>query len=145
MCYGFADRVIQGTVSAGLQAVAIGTVAGLVAIPVAKAALWGGKKVMQMANEQKENSWKSIALKIAAVALYTIGALATIIASAGIAIGTTVFLGGALGIVGGIVGGPYVGIAGAITGLFAGAVAAGGIIAMAWHTVIDAPTPEKEI
>lgn len=136
--------LFEKAVVTGLKAVAIGSVAGLIAIPVAKAALWGGKKVMQMANEQK-SPWKSIALKIAAIALYTIGTLATIVASAGIAIGTTVFLGGSLGIVGALAAGPYGAIPGTIIGLFTGAVAAGGIIAMAWNTVMDPSKPEKEI
>lgn len=130
--------------SGGLQATAIGTVAAVAVISVAKAALWGGKKVMQMANEQKESTWKTIALKIAAIALYTIGALATIV-GVGIAIGTTIFLGGSLGIIGGMMAGPYGAIPGAVIGLFAGAMATGGIIYMAWNTVMDKPKLETEI
>lgn len=134
------NQAIPLTFTSAAKKIALGSVAGVAVFALAKICLWGGKKVIDLANQHPENSCKKIALKITACALYAIGIIAGLSATLAIAVSTAAFLGGSIGIAGGMAGGPIGAAIGASSGIFFGAAAAAGCGAILLDELF--PTPD---
>lgn len=111
-----------------LVGVSIGGAIAIAAAPLAKAALWCGKKVSEMADSEEKSQWKRAALKVLSCAFKTIAVLAAAVASVGIGMATTVFSASFFGMAGSAVAGPYGLMIGTFTGAIMGAIIGGGIV-----------------
>lgn len=120
------------------KSIAIGGAIAVVAFPLAKLAVWGGRMVMRM-SEQHQGRWQGIALKIAAAVLYTIAGLAGITAIAGVTAFMATYMSAALGLAGGWAFGHVGAGVGVICGLMGGMVAGAGITAVCVGSQIPCP------